>query len=95
MKHLLIIPILISALACAPIKQKIEDRTGGCVNGNCSQKPLPKPTVCSGAGKFTALSGTFKTEPVTNVGTGVTYRAQFIFGSGKVLFTQFCENKKT
>lgn len=93
MKRLLVIPFLFFAMACAEVKEKIEDRSGGCVNGNCTNKPLPKPSACSGAQKFTDLSGTFKTEPVTSATTGITYRAQFFFSGNKASFTQFCEKK--
>lgn len=95
MKFLLAIPFLFSIAACAPVKEKIEDRTGGCVNGNCVNQQSPKPRDCEGAAQFSSLSGTFKSKPVTSIKTGITYSAQFIFSGNKVMFTQFCENLKT
>lgn len=93
MKRLLIIPLLFCAMACGPVKEKIEDRSGGCVNGKCTNKPTEKPSVCDGTAKFSALSGTFKTDPETSATSGVTYRAQFIFSGNKATMTQFCDKK--
>ncbi len=95
MKRLLVIPLIFAVVACAPVKEKIEDRTGGCVNGKCVNKPSEKPSVCSGAAKFSALAGTFKTDAETSATSGVTYRAQFIFNGNKASLTQFCDKKKS
>lgn len=95
-KRLLIVPILFSLVACMPAdQQKITD-LGGCKNGSCTNGggggTETKPTVCSGAPKFTVLSGnTFATQPATTSDTNITYTAQLSFLNSNVTFTQFCQ----
>lgn len=94
MKLLLAIPFLISVAACAPVKEKIEDRTGACPNGICDNNQT-KPSACNGSPKFSVLAGTFKSEPSTDPKSFVTVRSQYTFEGTKATFIKFCEKKQT
>lgn len=94
MKRLLVIPFLVAFAACAPVKEKIEDRTGKCPNGICENNQV-KPAACNGLPQFNVLSGTFKSEASTEPKTFVTEQSQYNFDGAKATFTKFCSKKET
>lgn len=86
MKRLLVIPLLFAIAACAPVNEKIKDRSGGCLNGSCVDGPTEKPSACrsSNGNTINEFVGRnfLKTETSSS---GVVYDIEYRFTNGNMV----------